>query len=186
MTTQDLQIGWIIRPAFRERGDVIYFQVLRLLTAFHASARRHIEKRENVVNSHMAAVLLAAIIAGCLYAIPSVPSFWIASDPVGYDALNGLLILVSPAFLVLTIAAYVVESPLLGALAGSCGKLGVLCVKTIMSPFVVNLHAFNAAASYALWGRMALWAWRPRKVSLEAALYGLCARDDFHATEIIP
>jgi hypothetical protein len=186
MTTQDLQIGWIIRPTFRERVNMIYFQILCLVSAFHALSICPIEKRKNVIHGAMAAILLTAIVAGGLYTNPSIITVWIALYPICYESLNGLLIFATPALLTLAVAIHIVKPPLFRSSSRCISELWIFCITTSTALLAGNLRALHATAADPLWRQMAFRAWRSGEVSLEAALYGLRARDNFHATEVIP
>lgn len=181
VTAKNLEIGRVIRASFGERNDVVYLQLFRR-AACHALPFRAIKKSKNVVNSDVAAILGAAAVAGCVNSLISGVSLWILGDPVGYNLLHALLVLVAPAFLVLSVALWVVFAPLLGSLTRLSGELRVSVAALVLDDRTKS-RAFDAAASYSSRGHMPLRAGEAREVGFEAELYGLRSRDDFHRGE---
>ena len=184
MTTENLEIGWVVRSPSGERNDMVYFQNFRR-TAGHAMSIRLVKQREYVIYGAMAAVLLATIAASYLHAFPCAPSIWIFGNPIVDKPFDNILVLAAPALLVLAIAFWICEPPLLGARAILYGAIGIT-VSALVKLDSVKSRALNAATSYPSWRHMALLARKAGKVCFEAALYGLRAHDDFHVREITP
>jgi len=184
MTAKNLKIGRIIRASFGERDDVVNLQSFRR-AARHAFSLCAVEQREYVINRAMTAILLASVAASYLHALPSVPSVWISGDPVGYNLPHPLLVLATPSLLVLAVALWIGGSPSACALA-ILRDIFRVSRPLFISRLVGKPRTLHAATTYAARGYVALRARLLNEVGFEAALYGLRARDDFHAMEITP